>query len=64
MDNNEEITVVERNPLTMGAMVEQDTACHAIDEVIALLDTPTAFNDGFPFLCEPTHLTRFPAVFK
>lgn len=62
-DFNEEITVVTR-PVSMVDMIEGDTIEQVINECLALLDTPTTVNDSFPFLAEPTHITRFPAIFK
>lgn len=44
------------------SMLDNIEGC--IDESLALLDSATAVDDGFPFLAEPTHIRRFPAIFK
>ena len=44
------------------AMCDDIEGC--IDEALALLDSATAVDDGFPFLSEPCQVRRFPAVFK
>lgn len=61
--NNEEITIVTK-PISMLEMITEDTLSRSLDAAIKLLDSPTTVDDGFPFLAEPVHLTRFPAIFK
>lgn len=49
--------------LTMAEVIEQDLTLKAIDEMIALLDEPTAPGDGFPFLADG-HLEELIPAFK
>ena len=50
--------------IPMAQLVAEGNLSDALDCAIAMLDIPGEVDDGFPFIAEPAHIRRFPAIFK